>query len=103
MTNDCIYMQVAFFVKQSFCLVDAINLPYYSVKRRINEPNSLLTEFILLGESGSVNVTVIVGGVLGATVVLLIILLLVIFGRKVYPTLRAKQRKEQQKEKVIVE
>ena len=77
-------------------------LSYYSVKRRINKPNSLLTEFILLGESEPVNAAAIVGGVLGVTVILLILLLLVIFGRKVYPTLRAKQRKEQQKEKVIV-
>ena len=49
------------------------------------------------------NVGAIVGGVIGAILFLLIIVLLIIFGRKLYPTLGAKQRKEQQKEKVIVE
>ena len=72
----------------------------HSIKRRINILHSILIEFVFSGESGPVNVGAIVGGVIGAILFLLIIVLLVIFGRQLYPTLKANQRKKEQKVKV---
>ena len=105
-TDDCVCIKLAVLLSRFLTSALSLQQTNHSLKRIINKLNSVLTEFIFclfLGGREPVNVGAIVGGVIGAILFLLIVVFLIIFGRKLYPTPRTRQRKEQQKEKVIVE